>query len=55
MSRPKIKNRHFVKVYKCIRLPLYLWKWMDSQDASRAVLIENAMRNYYKGIGGGVA
>jgi hypothetical protein len=33
---------------KAIRLPAWIWQWIDQQETDRGHVIEEALRQYYK-------
>jgi len=52
MAYRVIENRNELKVKKTLRLQIWLWKLLDKRKESRAVIIEKALRGYFKELGG---
>jgi len=44
----KVVRPEFKKDIKGVRLPAWMWAWMDEQDESRGKLLEAALIKAYK-------
>lgn len=48
MGRPKIQDESLRRINQTHRLPRYVSDWLDRQDESAGVLIEQALIEFYK-------
>jgi hypothetical protein len=46
-GQPK-KHPLLLKTPRSIKIPEWLWQWLDQQEESRAVIIEEALKKVYK-------
>ena len=46
-GRPKLPA-YLKKETKGIRLPLWMWDWLDGQDDARGVIVEDAIKKVHK-------